>query len=229
MRLGRAPQGPAAAEFASAPRPPDGAAWREARWCAVDLEMTGLDPRTDEIVAIGAIPIDGGRIQLGGGVYTLVRAFKRSQVGAVLVHKLRLADVADAPTLDQGMDLLLAALAGRVPVFHTAAIESAFLKRQFARRHVQLPMAADTEALGRRWLAHRDGAQHAHGISLSRLAGALSQPAETPHHALGDALTTAKLFISLASLLDTLAPQTVGSLVGAGAAQSAAARRFGPG
>jgi DNA polymerase III subunit epsilon len=229
MRLGRTPQGAAAASFASEPLPDPSANWRAARWCAVDLEMTGLDPRSDEIVAIGAVPIDDGRIQLGGGMYTLVRASKRSQVGAVLVHKLRLADVVDAPSLDDAIDLLLGALAGRVPVFHTAAIETAFLGRQFARRRVRLPAAADTEALGCRWLAHRDGAAPAHGISLSRLAGVLGQPAETPHHALGDALTTAKLFISLASLLDTVAPQTVGSLVSPGVDRLAGARRFGPG
>jgi DNA polymerase III epsilon subunit-like protein len=190
--------------------------------------MTGLDPSTDQIVAIGAVPIDEGRIQLGAGMYTLVRASKRSQVGAVLVHKLRLADVVDAPSLDDAIDRLLTALAGRVPVFHTAAIESAFLERQFARRRVRLPAAVDTEALGRRWLTHRDGAAPAHALSLGRLAGALGQPAETPHHALGDALTTAKLFISLASLLDTVAPQTVGSLMDAGE-RAISARRFGPG
>jgi len=230
VRIGRAPQGPAAASFASEPRPDASADWRAARWCAVDLEMTGLNPRTDEIMAIGAVPIDCGRVQLGGGMYTLVRASKRSQVGAVLVHKLRLADVVDAPSLDDAIDLLLSALAGRVPVFHTAAIESGFLERQFARRRVRLPAAADTEVLGRRWLAHRDGNAPAQGISLSGLAGALGQPAETPHHALGDALTTAKVFISLASLLDTVAPQTVGSLVAAGADRFAGAgRRFGPG
>lgn len=228
MKLRRAPEG-AAAAFAAAPRPADATPWREVRWCAVDLEMTGLDPRKDEIVAIGAVPIDDGRIQLGGGVYTLVRAYKRSAVGAVLVHKLRLADVVDAPSLDHAVDLLLAVLAGRVPVFHTAAIETAFLERQFVRRHVRLPAAADTEALGRAWLTHRDGSAPAHGISLGRLAGALGQPAETPHHALGDALTTAKLFIALASLLDTLVPQTVGSLVAAGVDRAAGARRFGPG
>lgn len=228
MRLGRAPQGAAAESFASEPRPAASAPWREAGWCAVDLEMTGLNPRTDQIMAIGAVPIDEGRIQLGAGLYTLVRASKRSQVGAVLVHKLRLADVVDAPSLDDAIDLLLAALAGRVPVFHTAAVETAFLERQFARRRVRLPAAADTEVMGRRWLTHRDGAPAAETISLGRLAGALGQPAETPHHALGDALTTAKLFISLASLLDTVGPQTVGSLVGAGD-RALSARRFGPG
>jgi DNA polymerase-3 subunit epsilon len=227
MRLRRDAEG-AAATFAAAPRPADGAPWREAGWCAVDLEMTGLDPRSDQIMAIGAVPIDAGRIQLGAGMYTLVRASKRSQIGAVLVHKLRLADVEDAPSLDHAIDLLLAAMAGRVPVFHTAAIETAFLGRQFARRRVRLPAAADTEALGRRWLAHRDGTAPPQAISLGGLAGALGQPAETPHHALGDALTTAKLFISLASLLDAVSPQTVASLMDGGE-RTMWGRRFGPG
>ena len=229
MRVRRTPVG-AAAGFASAPRPADGLGWREARWCAIDLEMTGLDPRSDQIIAVGAVPIEEGRIRLGEGMYTLVRASKRSQVGAVLVHKLRLADVADAPSLDEAIDLLLGALAGRVPVFHTAAVESAFLERLFAGRRVRLPAAVDTEMLGASWLRHRDGADRApkHGIPLARLAQALGQPAETPHHALGDALTTAKVFIALASLLDTVAPQTVGTLRAA-SERPATVRRFGPG
>lgn len=232
MRLRREPVG-AAATFASAPRPPDGLGWREAGWCAIDLEMTGLDPRSDQIIAVGAVPIEEGRIVLGGAAYTLVRASKRSQTGAVLVHKLRLPDVAGAPSLDEAIDLLLDALAGRVPVFHTAAVESAFLERLFTRRHVRLPAAVDTEMLGRIWLRHRDGSDRAPvgpGMPLGRLAETLGQPAETPHHALGDALTTAKVFITLASLLDTVAPQTVGSLVRASAGErTVAARRFGPG
>ncbi len=189
--------------------------------------MTGLDPRKDEIIAIGAVPIEHGRVVLGGGVYTLVRTARRSEYGAVLVHKLRVPDLADAPPLDEAIELVLELLAVRVPVVHTAAIERGFLQRQFSRRRVHLPALADTEALGRVWLRHRDGDSPA-GLGLSRLAGELGQPAETPHHALGDALTTAKAFIALASLLDTIEPQTVGSLVAAGEG-APVARRFGPG
>jgi DNA polymerase-3 subunit epsilon len=233
MRLPRRePETAAAAAFVRAGRPAEDLAWRAASWCAVDLEMTGLDPRTDEIVAMGAVPIEDGRVLLGGGMYTLVRASKRSKQGAVLVHKLRLADVADAPALDVALDRVLELMAGRVPVFHSAMIESRFLERQFARRRLRLPPAADTEALGRRWLQLRDGSAP-DGLSLGRLASVLGQPAEVPHHALGDALTTAKTFIALASLLDAAAgPQTVASLLAAGAGSGdrpQAARRFGPG
>jgi DNA polymerase-3 subunit epsilon len=41
----------------------------------------------------------------------------------------------------------------------------------------------------------------------------LGVPPELPHHALGDALSTAQAFVALASHLDAVTPQTVGSLL----------------
>lgn len=190
--------------------------WRAAGWCVVDLELTGLQ-RSDEIIAIGAVPVLGGAIALGEAMYALARSDRAPAHGAVLVHKLRSADLASAPPLSAAVDQLLSMLAGRVPVFHTALVERTFLGRELRRRRVRLPAEADTEALGRLWLRERDGVVPA-GLSLAGLCRVLGVPGETPHHALGDALTTAKAFIALASHLDVArGPQTVGSLRGAAA------------
>ncbi len=227
MKLGRTPVG-AAAAFSQAGQPASRTPWLQARWCAIDLELTGLDPRRNEIIAVGAVPIEEGRVLLGEARYALARPRERPDHGAVLVHKLRLADVADAPPVAEAIDLVLNALSGRVPVFHAAFVERAFLGPQLARRRVRLPAAVDTEVLGRRWLAERDGAAP-EWMPLATLARELGQRAEPPHHALGDALTTAQAFIALARHLDKLAPQTVGSLVQADNRGVGAARRFGPG
>jgi DNA polymerase III subunit epsilon len=184
--------------------------WRAAGWCVVDLELTGLE-RSDEIIAIGAVPVLEGAIALGGAMYTLARPDRAPAHGAVLVHKLRSADLADAPPLSEAVEQLMELLAGRVPVFHTALVERTFLGRELRRRRVRLPAEADTEALGRLWLRERDGIAPA-GLSLARLCTFLGIPGEAPHHALGDALTTAKAFIALATHLDARTPQTVGSL-----------------
>lgn len=209
LRLPGPPRGSAAA-FQRAGQPSPDTPWREAGWCVVDLELTGLD-RRDQIIAIGAVPIDDGRLTLGGSMYTLARPSRPPQHAAVLVHKLRSADLADAPALDEAIDRLLDALAGRVPVFHTSMVERTFLGRELRRRRVRLPADADTELLGRLWLRERDGVAPAR-LSLARLARILGQPALPAHHALGDALTTAQAFIALAGHLDALEPQTVGSL-----------------
>lgn len=188
--------------------------WRKAGWCAVDLELTGLDPRRDEIVAIGAVPIDDGRVVLGGAYYSLARPGRAPGRGSVLVHKLREADLVGAPALDSGLDGLLTVLAGRRPVFHTAWVEEAFLGRALRHRGVRLPAAADTEVLGRRWLATTGEAVPEH-LALGDLATALGFTAEAPHHALGDALTTAQAFVAVLGRLEAAGPQTVGSLTGA--------------
>ena len=214
----RAPwRGPdtAAQAFRGAAVPDDGDAWREVEWCAVDLELTGLDPRRDEIIAIGAVPIRDGRAMLGEAYYSLVRPDRAPGRRSVVIHKLREADLVGAPELDRALDGLLAALAGRRAVFHTAWVEEAFLGRALRRRGVRVPDAADTEVLGRRWLAARGAGVPDH-LGLAELASALGFVPESPHHALGDALTTAQAFIALASLLEggasTVGALTVGAL-----------------
>jgi DNA polymerase-3 subunit epsilon len=226
MRLGLK-RSEARSRFAQTPAPDRDTPWRQAEWCAIDLELTGLR-RSDEIIAIGAVPIRDGALILGEAMYSLARPARAPTHASVLVHKLRSVDLREAPALDDAIDELLETLSGRVPVFHTAMVERAFLGKELRRRRLRLPSDVDTEVLGRVWLRHRDGSAPG-TLPLSRLATVLGQPGEDPHHALGDALTTAKAFIALASHLDAESRQTVGSLQGAERAfGGGGTRRFGP-
>jgi DNA polymerase-3 subunit epsilon len=200
---------------------PGSTRWREASWCAVDLELTGLDPSRDEIVAFGAVPIESGRVQLGGARWGLVRPARASEPPAVLIHGLRSADLASASPVEEALEPLIEALAGRVPVFHTAAIERQMLDPVLRRRGIRLARTcADTVVLGQRWLRSE------RRPSLDRLAKALRVPADSPHDALSDALTTAQVFVALATHLETDGPQTVRSLTRAG--WSRGGGRFAP-
>jgi DNA polymerase-3 subunit epsilon len=216
----------AAGVFRRSSPAPGSTRWREADWLAIDLELTGLNPRRHEIIAIGAVPIRAGCVVLGGAFYTLVRPGRPSEHDAVLIHKLRTEDLADAPSIDVALAELLSRMAGSIPVFHTAAVERAFLGRELRRLWLRMTPAADTEALGRIWL--RERGEQVGGLQLAGLARRLGQQAATPHHALGDALTTATTFIALAAHLDRTRPQTVATLVRA-ADLLTGARRFGPG
>ncbi|HEY2440693.1 MAG TPA: 3'-5' exonuclease [Solirubrobacteraceae bacterium] len=216
----------AAARFAHTAVPDPRTPWREAEWCAIDLELTGLH-RADEIIAIGAVPIRGGALILGEAMYTLARPGRPPRHDSVLVHKIRTADLEQAPTLSEAIDRLLDVFAGRVPVFHTAVVERTFLGRELRGRRLRLPDDADTEVLGRLWLRTRDGVTPP-GLPLARLAAVLGQPAEDPHHALGDALTTGKAFIALASHLERAGYRTVGSLTHADLGSGRPTGRFAP-
>jgi DNA polymerase-3 subunit epsilon len=178
--------------------------WREAAWCAVDFELTGLDPRSDEIISFGAIPIDGGRVRLSAAVSGLVRPEREIGEASIRIHELRAADLAQAPPLAEAIGPLLGAIEGRALVVHTASVERAFLSRALRTRGLPLrhPIV-DTEVLGRLWLHERDGGLR-RWIGLGELAAELGLPAERPHDALSDALTTAQVFIALASHLEAL-------------------------
>ena len=208
-------RGPGACAYRAARVPRGRTPWRSGSYCAVDLELSGLEPRRDEIVSFGAIPIDDGRVQLGAAVEGLVRPVRSPGERSIRVHGLRGVDLADAPSLDVAIDPLLGAMAGRIPVVHVAAVERSFLRPALRRQGLRLhrPMV-DTSVLGLVWLHERDG----HGprrITLTDLAGALGLPAHHPHDATGDALTTAEVFIALAAHLDAARAQTVSSLTSA--------------
>jgi DNA polymerase III subunit epsilon len=192
-------------------------AWRDGAYCAVDLALTGLDPRRDEIVSFGAVGIDDGRIQMAGAVHGLVRPSGPLPERSVLVHGIRAEDVADAPPLPEAIEPLLALMAGRVLVVHAAWVERAFLGPALRRCGVRLRRPiVDTAALARLWLLERDGAAPRQ-LSLTQLAESLALPVHRPHHALGDALTTAQVFLALATHLDAQRPgETVRTLARAG-------------
>jgi DNA polymerase III subunit epsilon len=212
MSLGRRRRSEAAEAYRAARQPRAHERWSSASWCVVDLELSGLDPRRHEIVSFGAIPIEHGRVQLGEAVAGLVRPLRPMSAASIRIHGIREPDLAAAPPLEDAIGPLLRAMAGRALVAHVARIERAFLGRALRSQGLRLrgPIA-DTSVIARLWLCERDG-QVPPEVSLHGLAHMLGLPARAHHDALGDALTTAQLFIAAVSHLDAVRRETVRSL-----------------
>jgi DNA polymerase III subunit epsilon len=197
----------------AAETPPDPSTpWREADFCVVDIETTGLDPAVNEIISFAALHITRGRLRLDDARYQLIRPDRMPSRETILIHGLRSADLADAPPLGEALDGLLEALAGRAMVAHVASIERAFLGAAFRGNGIELTTpVVDTAALAAELFRLR-GRDPPYPLGLTPLANTLGLPVHRPHEADGDALTTAQVFLALASHLDRYSPQTVGSL-----------------
>jgi len=216
---------PAARAYREAPLPPAGTPWRDVPYSVIDFETTGLDPSQDEIISFAAVTVADGRVRAADTRYQLIRPNRMPDADTIRIHGLREVDLADAPPLDDVLDGLLEALTGRALVAHAAAIESGFLRAALEPRGLNLRNpTVDTAALAvelsrlQRRPPPADGDDAPADVAISSpglgdLARSLSLPVHRPHHAEGDALTTAQAFIALATHLDAYSPQTIGSLV----------------
>lgn len=178
--------------------------WREAEYCVVDLETTGLDLRHDVIVSVGSVLVRQGRLVWSTRDYQPVRPARPISESAMRVHGLRAQDLESAPPVDEVAERLRERLAGRVLVAHAAWVEQAFLGRAVPGARRRREPVVDTAALLRAAGLAPSGTGHEPDLETS--ADALGLCVHTPHHALGDALTTAELFLATVSRLERGTP-----------------------
>ena len=98
-------------------------------WVAIDCETTGLNRRTDEIIAVGAVRIVGQRILTSQRLELLVRPDKEVPADSVRIHRLRSRDVAQGLPLDEAMRQLLHFIGSRPLVGYYLEFDVAMLNR----------------------------------------------------------------------------------------------------
>jgi len=105
-------------------------------FAVVDVETTGLHPRTDRVVEVAVVHVSAEG-QVTGEFTTLINPGR--DVGPTRIHGIRAADVLQAPTFAQAAATLWQLLDGRVLVAHNVPFDSRFLEAEFSRLGVHLP------------------------------------------------------------------------------------------
>jgi len=175
--------------------------WRDINYCAIDLETTGLDFERDEIISIGAVQIKSGRIMTEENYYCEVRPKQVLSPSSIRIHGIRAVDLESASPIESVLPEFAEKLRGRVVVAHAAWVENAFLKDHLKEANLDFSKRLiDTAGLARICKVVETDLDSE--PSLEYLARALNLPVYSPHHALGDALTTAIIFLALATQLE---------------------------
>jgi len=174
---------------------------RKMEYCAVDLETTGLELKTDEIISIGAVQIQDARVDSAENYYQEIRPEQMPSPSSILIHGIRAVDLESAPPIGEAFPQFAERLRGRVVIAHAAWVESAFLQKHLEKMNIDISnRLIDTASLAR--VSGTVEMNLEHEPSLEYLARSLKLPAYSPHHALGDALTTAVVFLALATELE---------------------------
>ncbi|MGZ5368147.1 3'-5' exonuclease [Aeromicrobium sp.] len=178
---------------------PEDSPWRRATFCVIDLETTGLDPTRDEIISIGAVKVREGRIT-AESLYRLASPSGEISEESMTIHSILPAELEGCPPIGELLEEVRAFTEGSILVAHAAWFERAFLNRALKSRGERLPKAiVDTAALARHLGIVAGGDREP---SLEYLARRLGLPVHAPHHALGDAFTTAMTLLAMVSQME---------------------------
>ena len=203
----------------SMPEPPGHLPWQQVTYTVLDLETTGLDPATDVIVAAGGLRVVDGRAAAATAFRLLVRPDRDVPAEAIRIHGLLPGELEAAPPLAEQLAVLLDRTLGDVLVVHVAEVDHAFLDAAMRRswgcslNATVLDTARMAAALNRRLhLARPPGRRPETSLRLADLARVHGLPVHPEHDPLHDALTTAQLFLALATRLERHGRGTLGAL-----------------
>ncbi|MDQ3058213.1 MAG: 3'-5' exonuclease [Pseudomonadota bacterium] len=179
----------------------------EGEWVSLDCETTGLNTKTDDIIAIGAVRIRGNRIMTTERLELLVRPEKkRLSADSVKVHRLREQDVAQGVSADEAMMQLMYFIGSRPLVGYFLEFDVAMINRVlFPMLGMGLPQPKiEVSALYYDYKFH----QMPHHVRDSRnidlrfdsLMKDLGLPLWPAHDALNDAIMAALAFLKLRQL-----------------------------
>ncbi|WOO42161.1 3'-5' exonuclease [Rubellicoccus peritrichatus] len=197
----------------------DGTPINQVRYIVLDTETTGLDPRKDSIVTIGAVAVEDGSICLDDQFEALLRISHNTS--SVVVHGIT-RDDANEEGMDEvlALRLLLGYLRDGVIVGHHIGFDVDIISEHCQRRFglslenrwidtMELTLhLEDAGAFG----PPPDNGGRGHDFSLDGLCRRFDIQPHDRHTAAGDAFITAQIFMKLLRQAKQYGRRTLGSL-----------------
>ncbi|MDX1392324.1 MAG: exonuclease domain-containing protein [Rheinheimera sp.] len=183
--------------FSNTPFPAAGNAVAQSPFLALDLELTGLNPRKDHIVSIGWVPICEQEIVLSKARHYLISS--PISVGqSAIYHGLHDHQLKAGYDLAQVLTQLLTDYAGYVFVAHHSTLDEQFLRAACQRCFAKAPRFKFVDTMQIEWQRLlRQGKVVKHdALTLPNCLARHKLPAMSNHHALEDAYSCALLFLS---------------------------------
>ncbi|MBT8126204.1 MAG: 3'-5' exonuclease [Gammaproteobacteria bacterium] len=170
------------------------------RFLVLDCEMSGLDVKSSQLLSLGWVMVERGRIVNASGKHLLIHA--ESGTGdSSRIHGLLDSRIAGARSAAAALMLLIKQMQGAVLAFHHAPLDIRFLQKA-ALENFRCPLLfsyIDTMEIEKRRLQIQGKAM---GLRLSQCRERYGLATTQQHNALADAQATAELLLAQASYME---------------------------
>ncbi|WP_202319803.1 exonuclease domain-containing protein [Archaeoglobus neptunius] len=166
---------------------------RGVEFLSLDLELTGLNVKKDEMLAIGAVPIVGTRILAGESYYSLIRP-EKFKIETIKIHGLDPKKLEKARSFCELADEIFRLVNGKVLVGYAIEIDYNFLRRALKKEGYKMKNERIDIIDLERALCYILGERPINEMTLDRLAEKYGIKTPYRHNALADAFITAQIF-----------------------------------
>ena len=180
-------------EWASLLQPPP-----PGEWVSLDLETTGLDPASDHILSLAAVPVRGGRAQLSERFERRIRPDRAFGIESIRHHHITPDESAAGMSVTPAVREFLSWLGSRTLLGYYLDFDVSMLAPHvkaitgFALPNARIDLA---DAFATRERQARPDVPP--DLGFQRIADELGVPVLGRHTALGDATTTALCWLAL--------------------------------
>jgi len=166
-----------------------------------DCETTGLKPKVDDIISIGAVKIKGNKILTNEAIHIFVKQKKQISHESITIHQIRHCDLDEAIDIEEAMKIFLhyigsRKLAGYYLEFDVAMIDK-YIKPMFG---ITLPNKKEEvsaiyydKKIATIPQGHID-------LRFDTILNELNLPSLQAHDALNDAVMTAMMYLKLQNI-----------------------------
>lgn len=166
-----------------------------------DCETTGLNPKKDDIISIGAVKIKNNTIQTSEQFTRFVKPKTKLQSEAIKVHHIREIDLKGAEDIDKVIDEFLDFIGNKILVGYFLEFDIAMINRYLKPKiGIKLPnKSLEVSALYYDYKIEAIPQGHV-DLRFNTIMDELNIPHFGKHDALNDAIMTSMMFLKLKNI-----------------------------
>jgi DNA polymerase-3 subunit epsilon len=167
----------------------------------LDTETTGMDPKKDEILSIGAVIVRGNHILLSDAFEAWLKP--RGKIGeeSIKIHGIRRVDIEHGEAPERVIPRLLDFIGNRPVVGYYIRFDQRMLSR-YTRELIGIDLPNELIELSEMYYRHyrKSSAHEFVDLKFDTIMDALDLPRLGKHDALNDAIMSALIYLKLKSM-----------------------------
>jgi DNA polymerase-3 subunit epsilon len=163
-----------------------------------DCETTGLNPKVDEIISIGAVKVKGNKILTDQAIHIYIKQENEINHKSITIHQIRNCDLEDAIPLNEAIEKFLYYIGNRMLVGYYLEFDVAMINK-YIKPMFGITLPNKKEEVSAIYYDKKIAVIPQGNIDLrfNMILEDLALPKLQAHDALNDAVMTAMMYLKL--------------------------------